>query len=168
MKAHYLPIAVAFVFSIASCKKNEPPAAGKEVPAQPALSKHEVIANKIMDAMQEFGTAMASATDLHTANEAATKITEIGERFGVLAAELKKMEPPSEEVKKAIDAKMEARNKEMEKVMGEQLEKTMQALRPNAREVLQKALVGFFLKMGEAGQEFSRHFEVKDEQTETP
>lgn len=168
MKTRYLPIAVALVFSIASCKKNEATSTAGDAPVQPVISKHEEIATKIMDAMQDFGNAVISATDLTTAKEAATKITTIAERLDVLAAELKKMDPPSEELKKAIDAKMEARNKEMEKVMGEGMQNTMQALSPEAREVVQKALVEFFGKMGQAGEEFNRHFDVKEEKKDTP
>lgn len=166
MKTRYLTIAAALALAITSCRKSETPATGGgETPpaAQPAISKHEEIANKVMDAMQEFAKAASSATDLNSANEAAKKIGEIGDRFTSLAEELKKMDPPSEELKKSIDAKMEARNKEMEKAMSEDLQKSMQALAPDAQQALQAAFMGFFGKMAQVGPEFERHFKVEKE-----
>jgi serine/threonine protein kinase len=150
--------------------KPKPPVNGGESaqPAQPAQSKHEVIANRIMDSMQEFAKAASSATDLDSANEAAKKINEIGDRFTGLAEELKKMDPPSEEVKKAIDAKMESRNKELEKAIGEDLQKSMQALAPEAQQVMQAAFMEFFGKMSQVGPEFERHFKIGEEESATP
>lgn len=171
MKPQFLPILIALAFSIAACKKSESPAAaGEETiqPAQAAISKHEEIANKIMDAMQDFAKAASSATDQATATAAAAKITEIGDRFASLAEELKKMDPPSEELKKAIDARMNARNKEMEKAMGEDMQKSMQALAPEAQQIMQTAFMEFFGKVGKAGQEFGRHFNAEDKAEATP
>jgi hypothetical protein len=173
MKTRYLPIAVALALAITSCRKSETPATGGgETPpaVQPAVSKHEEIANKVMDAMQDFGKAASSATDQATATAAAAKITEVGDRFASIAEELKKMDPPSEELKKAIEAKMEARNKEMEKAMGEDLQKSMQALAPEAQQVMQAAFMGFFGKMAQVGPEFERHFKVEkeNEKSEAP
>jgi hypothetical protein len=170
MKPHRLTIVVALALAITSCRKSETPATGgaEEAAAAPAaVSKHEEIANKLMDSMQEFAKAATSATDLESANEAAKKINEIGDRFTGLAEELKKMDPPSEEVKKAIDAKMEARNKEMEKAMSEDMQKSMASLPPDAQQALQGAFMGFFGKMSQVGPEFERHFKVEKE-TEKP
>ena len=166
MKLHTIPVALAVALTITSCDKNGKEAGEGDKPvtnATPSVSKHEELAGEIMNSMADFADAVSNVVDLESANEAATKIGTIGDRFSKIADQLKPLEPPAKAIKEAINEKMEARDAEMQKVMGEELQKTMQALSPEAQQVLQKAFEEFFEKMDSAGKEFERHFSAEEE-----
>ena len=165
MKLLTIPILTFFALTITSCDRNEKETASVDNPAgnaNPVVSKHEELANQIMDSMKDFAMALSSVTDLETANEASIKIGMIGDRFIQIASELRPLDPPANEIKEAIKAKMEARDAEMHKLMGEDLQKIMQSLSPEARQVLQEAFEKFFGKMNTVEKEFERHFNVEE------
>lgn len=165
MKIHAITIALAIAFSSTSCdkdKKGEEVGNQTSVTAAPSISKHEELANKVMDSMKEFATTISSVSDLESANKAATKISEIGDRFSSIANELESLDPPTQDLKEAINAKMEARDAEMQKIMGPELQTTMQSLGPEAQQVLQEAFGDFFAKADSAGKELERHFNIQN------
>ena len=180
MNLRLLTASIALFSFATSCGKKEdpspstPPASPEPASADappappapdspPAESKHESLANKIMESMHEFGSAVSEVADTETANKAAEKIGEIGDRFSQIADELKDLVPPPEELKEAINAKMEEKDAELQELMGGDLEAKLQSLGDESREVLQKAFGEFFGKMDAVGEEFERHFGVGDD-----
>ena len=164
MKRYPIAIALLLSLSLTACKKSEPSdQSGNDEPTRPAISRHEEIANAVMKNMQEFGELATSVTDEASAKAAAEKMDEISSRFVALSEELKKMDVPPAELKAKINDEMEAKNDEMEKMMGLKMDATMKALSPEAREVMLDAFQNFSRKMADVGQEFERHFKVEDD-----
>jgi len=165
MKLHTLSIALAFAFSVASCDKGDARNgdSGNTENTKPAVSKHEELANYIMDSMKDVATTASAVSDLDSAKAAAMKIDNVGDQFVRIAEELKGLDPPDAKVKEAINKKMDERDAEMEKVIGEDLQKTMETLDAESQQVLQKAFGDYFGKMDAVGKEFERHFSVEDE-----
>ena len=163
-KLYTLPIIIAIaMFSTACNKSSDSDEAKKEADSQPAVSKHEEIANKIMDSMEEMANAARSVTDMESAKKASEKINAIADRFSGYAEELKAIDPPTEELKAKITKKMEERQEKMEQLMGEEFETHMEGLESEVRQVLEEAFGEFFGKMMENGKVFEKHFEPDEE-----
>jgi hypothetical protein len=166
MKLPSISFALILGLSTNSCNKSDQEAEGENEPpvtVTPSISRQEEFANEIMDAMEDFAAAVSIVSDLDSANEAASKIGAIGDRFAQIANQLKPLDPAPMEIKEKINGKMEAREAEMQKAMGEEFQKTTQALNSETQQVLQKAFGEFFRKMDSAGKEFERHLSVQDE-----
>ncbi len=154
-------LTISTLLGLVTCEAREPGAAAPKAAADTApaaVSQHEKLAGEIMDAMKELAETLTAVKDLETAKAASTKIEVLGKRFEAIAAQLTHLTPPDDKLRAKINEKMDARDKEMEAVMGNVMEKKMKELAPDAAAVLMESLGAFFQKMGKAGQEFERHF----------
>lgn len=159
-------IIIAALASLAACDNRKPSSADRKSDSEvnkTSISQHEKLAGEIMDAMKELADTVMTITDLETAKSAATKIDQLGAQFDSIAAQLAPLPPPDERLRSMINARMEARDKEMQRVMGEELGKKMQEIGPEAAAVVQSAFGGFFQKMDKAGKEFERHFKPSEQ-----
>ena len=160
-----LTILISITISLTSCNKKEAPSddsSSNTNSSQAGSSKQEEIANKIMNSMEEFTTAISKVSDTNTAKAAADKINTIGDRFSSYAEELKKLDPLGEKMRNEINRKMDARDAEMNKIMKSEVQQTIQFLNPDAQKVMEDAFQTFYEKMKVAESEFERHFEAGD------
>ena len=167
MKLNTLPFLLAFAVVGAACNKKSETVETKQPDAEvvePSVSKHEAIANRLMDSMEELASSAMNVSDKDSAQVAAEKINELGDRFTAMAAELKTMDPPSNDLKKEINDKMEARQEQMEESMKGFQEK-IESLDEDSQQIVENAFGEFFQKMMAVGQEFQRHFEPEAEVT---
>ncbi len=148
---------VSFIVCVAAtlfaCKK---PAVEKPN----ALTPHETHANEIIENMTLLTDVIMHVSDLESAKQAAPRIEAIGDHFQAIAEKLKPLDPPTGQLKAALDERMIAENSVMQKAMGE-LPGRFQQMGPEAAKVLQESLGKYFEKLDAAGKEFGRHFKVR-------
>lgn len=125
-------------------------------------ARQKEIANNMMDSMGEFAKAVSAVSDTKTARSTATKINEIGDRFSNMAGELELLEVATLEMRESIHQKMAAREAQIKEVMDEKFMKSVQSLNPEAQKIMEEAFQDFFQVMEKAGEEFDRHFKVKN------
>ena len=161
-----LSIITSFAISLflSACDKNDTADSNGNLSgsSQNDGARQEEIATKIMDSMGEFAKAVSAVSDTKTARSSASKINEIGERFSNIAKELEPLEVATQEMRESIHQKMAAREAEMKEVMNNKFMKSVQSLNPEAQKIMEKAFQDFFGVMEQAGEEFDRHYKVKN------
>ncbi|MDA7881791.1 hypothetical protein N9A94_05750 [Akkermansiaceae bacterium] len=155
--------ALFITFALSSCNKDEHPH-GDDVgttKVQTGSAKQEEIADKILNSMQEFSTAIAAVSDAKSAKTAAAKINEIGDRYSGYAEELMPLDPPAREVRESLHRKMKEKEAAMGTVMKGDFLTIIQGLTPDAQKVIQMAFQDFYDKRKAVEAELNRHFKVE-------
>ena len=168
MKTPYwiLSALIASGLALTSCSKEDSSAETSTEPGNAAsgTSKHEQYATEISDALEEVVKTVTTAKDKESTQKAVERIDEIGDRFADIAAKLEKMDPPSEETKKEITEKMEARDAKLQESMSAKIDQTLADLDEESQVMLMEAMGEFFQKMEEVGETFSEHYEVAEDE----
>ncbi|MBK1790230.1 hypothetical protein [Persicirhabdus sediminis] len=131
-------------------------------PAAASVSRHEEIADQVLNAMTDFADEMLKVKDMETAQAAKVELDKIGDRFTALSAELEKMELPDAELKTKISKKMEARESEIEAKMGDKMQNMMLSLDADTQTFVQGMMMEFFGKVMVAGEQMERHFSMEE------
>jgi hypothetical protein len=146
-------IAVAFCLSLGltSHGQDKNPAAAK-------ATVHEEIAMEFMDVLEEMNNIILTATDLKSSKKAAGNIIKLQAKVDAIAERLKTMEPPTNEEKKAIEAKMQAHDGTVDNAMGEKLQQAMLKLSDNSQRIISKAMSAFYQNLDKHDGIFRKHF----------
>lgn len=139
------------------------PCAYAKDPAAVEATKHEQIANQFVDAMQDVMMSALDAKDLESAKQAAAKITKLKATIDKLAEELKPLEVPSLEDRKAITKKMEARMEAMQNEKGEKMAEALMALDDESKMLINQAMRDFFQNLNLHENTFKKHFQAEEE-----
>ena len=159
-------ILLGFAFSAAtllvSCddKKESTEGSGSKESAEGSGSSAAVVdtpdslTDELIVEMNKFADILLSAKDKASAEAAAKKLPMIGDEITAIAARMDKLDTPSEAVKIALDAKMEATEKAMEKRMGGFAE-TM-GTNPEVAQIIGPAMQEFVINMNKNDKIFKR------------
>ena len=127
----------------------------------PAVAKatvHEKMAMELMDVLAEMNNIILTANNFQSSKKAAADIVKLQPKVDAIAEKLKPMEPPSNEVKKVIDAKMKAHVGTVDNVMAEKLQKTMRNLSDNSQRIISEAMSSFYENLEKHDRIFNKHF----------
>ncbi len=145
----------------------------QDAPAQDAPAKEaaeqpkpegpfETRAFRIFDLVADLPDILTSVKDEATLAAAQTKLDELGKKLEAEAAELSKMEVPSNEARKKLQAKMQIKEKAMEKKMQSVMMGMMQENQALGEKIGQM-FMGFAIKMQEVGPTMEKYFEPDGE-----
>jgi len=116
---------------------------------------HEKIVDAMIVQIDRMATAVSSVTDKATAEKAAAELKSVGEEMKKIAEKAKGMKDPSAEVQAKIDAKMKAKQEEVQKKMAG-IQGTLAKAGPEAAAVLMGGMAEFGKAMEEAGKAFTK------------
>lgn len=159
-------IAALFACSLSFLPAQDAPA--KEAPAKEAAElpkpegPFETRAFRIFDLVAGLPDIITSVKDEATLAAAQTKLDELGKKLETEAAELSKTEVPSNEARKKLQAKMEIKEKAMEKKMQAAKMGMMQQDQALGEKIGQM-FMGFATKMQEVGPTMEKYFQPDDE-----
>ena len=114
---------------------------------------HEKVVDDVMKQMDRMASAMSSITDKASAEKAVTELKAVAEEMKKLGERAKKLGEPSAEVKTKLEAKMIAKQTEMQKTMAG-MQASMTKAGPEAGMVLMKGMAEIAPAMQEAGKLF--------------
>ena len=127
-------------------------------PAAEKISVHEKLAMQLMDVLAEMNNIILAAHNFQTSKKAAQDIVKLQPKVDAIAARLKTMEPPSNEEKKAIEAKMQAHVGTVGHDMGQKLQKAMRNLTDNSQRIISEAMSTFYENLEKHDAIFNKHF----------
>ncbi len=105
--------------------------------------------------LREAVHVAASVTGLPSANAAAGRIEQIGDRFMAVNLELSKMPVPGEKKRARTMARLKATAMD-----SEDLRRKLEATDPEARRVVEMALMLLLIKIHNSGDPFDLHFSI--------
>lgn len=114
---------------------------------------HEKVVDDVMKQMDRMASAMSSITDKASAEKAVTELKAVAEEMKKLGERAKKLGEPTAEVKTKLEAKMIAKQTEMQKTMAG-MQASMTKAGPEAGMVLMKGMAEIAPAMQEAGKLF--------------
>ena len=127
-------------------------------PAAAKATAHEKIAMEYMDVLEEMNNTILTATNLKSSKKAAESIIKLQAKVDSIAERLKTMEPPSNEKKKGIEAKMKAHPGTVDNAMAQKLQKTMLNLSDNSQRIISNAMSTFYENLDKHDRIFNKHF----------
>lgn len=124
----------------------------------------ESIADLFLNEMHSLGNALKTVKDVETATAASANINKVTKNLLDLDARLQKLPVPDAATRKAINDKMDKKEAEFKKTMGE-----MPALfqKPEIGAALQESMMGFMMAMQKIQPTFQKYFEAPAE-ADTP
>lgn len=127
-------------------------------PAVAKATAHEKIAMQYMDVLAELNQIILTANNLQSSRKTAENILKLQAKVDAIAAKLKTMEPPSNEEKKAIEAKMQAHEGTVDNAMAQKLQKAMFSLSDNSQRIISEAMDTFYGNLNKHDAIFNKHF----------
>ena len=127
-------------------------------PAAIKASKHEKMAMELMDVHAEMHNIILTAHNFQSSKKAAASIVKLQSKVDAIAEKIKTMEPPSNEEKKAIEAKMRAHHGTVDQAMGQKLQQSMLKLSDNSQRIINNAMGKFYENQDKHSRLFNKHF----------
>ncbi len=146
-------IAVAFCLGLGLTSHGQ-----DKVPAAAKATVHEEIAMELMDVLAEMNNIILTATNFQSSKKAAQDIVKLQPKVDAIAEKLKPMKPPSNEEKKAIEAKMQAHVGTVDMAMAQKLQKSMFKLSDNSQRIISNAMSSFYENLEKNDRIFNKHF----------
>jgi len=148
---------LSVAFFISSCGKKKDTAGASKQDAAETVKKDtaDSLTDEVLVQFDALIVALGSAKDIESAGKSAKAIDAIGDKMVVIAKRLEALDEPSEELKKAIDAKMEKAMDAKKASLNEAMKGAM--ANPEVMKVLGESMKGFGQKMKAADETFKKY-----------
>lgn len=137
----------------------------KEEKPLPKCKTHEEVADRMIGYMDELVVAMSEIQDKESLATSTKKLEKIADGIVALSKNAQELDPPTDEQKEKLNAKMDAQEAGMEEKM-EGAAAGIAKLDPESQQAFMAAMMKFGQKVEAAGNELEGIYEDEEEEEE--